>query len=409
MNLEALRVAVRVLRARKMRSALTVLSIAVGACSIVVMSSLARSGQATLARGLEELGGARLIDIGAKPPERAEGKAANYFEGLGERDRDLVFNAAPHVVDRAMFAVLSPSRELAADSGVVYHADLVGGDGGMLALFRMRVARGRGFSEEENRAHAKVCVVGDKTAKTLWAGGVALDHWLTIDGLRCRVIGQLADDDRFGVNFGFDAHEVVVVPFDALAAVDGETLRRAELLLKTDDASHNEIVKRIVNHLLVARHHGVDDFQIFDFRTMVDKFNSMFSIMEAVVACIAAIALLVGGFGVMNMMLVSVSERVREIGIRKAVGASPRDIGTQFLCEAIVLSGGGGAVGALAGVLLSLLAAAAIRMATPSWVPMLSASALAWAVGASSAIGVVFGWLPARAGARLPAIEAMRR
>jgi putative ABC transport system permease protein len=407
-SLESLRIAVRVLRARKMRSALTVSSIAVGACAIVVMSSLARSGQATLARGLEELGGARLIDVGAKPPERAEGKAANYLAGLGDTDRDLIFAATPHLVERAMFSVMSPRREVSGDGGVVHGADLVGGDGGMLALFHMRVARGRAFSEEENRAHAKVCVVGDKAAKRLWSGD-ALGHWLTIDGLRCRVIGQLADDDRFGVNFGFEPREVVVVPFAALAAVDGEVPRRTEILLKTDDAAHNEIVKRIVNSLLVARHHGVDDFQIFDFRTMVDKFNAMFAIMETVVACIAAIALLVGGFGVMNMMLVSVSERVREIGIRKAVGASPRDIGVQFLCEAILLSAGGGALGALAGVALALLATVGIRMATSSWVGVLSTGALVCAVTAAVGIGVLFGWLPARAGARLPAIEAMRR
>lgn len=408
MHLEYLRIALGVLRARKMRSALTVLSIAVGACSIVVMSSLARSGQATLTAGLEELGGARLIDVSAKPPERAEDKAGSYFEGLTERDRDLIFSAVPHVVDRAMFAVMSPSREASGDGGALHNTDLVASDSGLLSLFHMRVGRGRGFSEQENRAHAKVCVVGDETAKAMWSGE-ALDHWLTIDGFHCRVIGQLAAEDRFGLNFGFDQHNVVIVPLGALAAVDGETMRRAEVLLKTDDARHNEIVKRIVNALLVERHHGVDDFLLFDFRTMVDKFNTMFSMMEAVVACVAAIALLVGGFGVMNMMLVSVSERVREIGIRKAVGASPRDIGAQFLCEAILLSGGGGALGVLTGVILSVLATLAIRMSTPSWIGALSTTALWAAVVASSGIGVVFGWLPARAGARLPAIEAIRR
>src|SRR5439155_20372338 len=122
---------------------------------------------------------------------------------------------------------------------------------------------------------------------------------------------------------------------------------------------------RIINALLVERHHNVDDFKIFDFANFMDKFHQVFAIMKVIVGFIAGIALLVGGVGVMNMMLVSVSERVREIGIRKAIGASPVDISMQFLCEAIVLSGSGGAIGVSSGVLAAVLAGAIIRSGRP--------------------------------------------
>src|SRR5262249_39626034 len=156
-------------------------------------------------------------------------------------------------------------------------------------------------------------VIGHKVAENLYPDvtGDVLGRWLSVDGIRCRVIGQLANQDRWGINFGFDWLEVVVTPYETLGDVDPMVRVGADLLVKTDDQSSNEVVKRIMNAVLVERHHGVDDFEIFDFSRFMDKFNSVFAIMKAIVLGIAAIALLVGGVGVMNMMLVSVSERVR--------------------------------------------------------------------------------------------------
>ncbi len=419
MWLEYIRIARRVLWAHRFRSALTVLSVTFGAFSIVLMSSLAESGLSTLAAGIEDLGGARLIDVAVKNPERAELKRASYTRGMTPADREVLFASLPHVVERSMFSSLW-RRDVEADSGEVGRTTLVAGDGGFLDLFRMRLAKGRGFTDEENRQHAKLCVVGHKTAEKLWAGASpasdggggeasAIGKWLTIDGLRCHVIGQLADQDRWGINFGFEWLDVVVVPIDTLGDVDETATKGAELLFKTDDRRANEVVKRILNAQLVERHHGVDDFEIFDFGNFMDKFHQVFSIMNVIVGFIAGIALLVGGVGVMNMMLVSVSERVREIGIRKALGASPRDIAAQFLCEAIVLSGAGGAIGVGGGVALAVIAGIVLKHFKPMWVPVVSHPAVIAALSVSIGVGLVFGLFPARRAARLDAITAIRR
>ena len=180
-------------------------------------------------------------------------------------------------------------------------------------------------------------------------------------------------------------------------------------LVKTDDPSHNEIVKRIMNSILSSRHHGVDDFEMFDFSRIMDKWDSLFFVMRIIVGFNAGIALLVGGVGVMNMMLVSVSERVREIGIRKALGAAPRDILWQFLFESIVLSGSGGLVGVVAGVFSAAGASALIRHFKPMWLSVVSPGAVIAATTVSLGIGVLFGFVPALRAARLSAIEAIRR
>jgi len=412
MWLEYLRIARKVLWAHRFRSLLTVLSVTFGAFSIVLMSSLAESGLNTLAKGLEDLGGARLVDVGANKPERAENKMVSYSRGITVEDREVLFQAVPFVVERSMFSELW-RRDVAGDSGVFTRTDVVAADGGFLDLFRMRLARGRGFTEEENKGHAKVCIVGHKLAQKLWGTEQgtpdALGRWLTVGGLRCQVIGQLADQDRWGINFGFDWLDVLVVPLQTYAGYDPEVQKQVEILFKTDDAAHNEPVKRIINALLVSRHHDVDDFKIFDFANFMDKFHQMFAIMEVIVGFIAGIALLVGGVGVMNMMLVSVSERVREIGIRKAIGASPFDIGAQFLCEAIVLSGSGGAIGVSTGVLAAILTGILIKSARPMWVSVIATNAVVTALVVSILVGLIFGFFPARRAGKLDAITAIRR
>jgi putative ABC transport system permease protein len=404
---EYLRIAWRVLRAHKFRSALTMLSITTGAFSIVLMSSLADSGLATMARGLEELGGARLLLIGPKNPERAEDKRESYSKGLTRADFDLLATAMPHVSARSVYANLW-RRNVVGDTGLSSRSDVVGSDGSFIELYKMTLAKGRVFSEEENRAQAKVCVVGHRLAEKLF-DGEAVGHLLTAEGVRCRVIGQLANQDRFGVDFDFDWLDLVVLPLECLVSGSPTAAPLRQLVVRTDDARSNEITKRVANALLEERHHGVDDFELFDFSTFLDKFNRMFDIMRALVGFIAGIALLVGGIGVMNMMLVSVSERVREIGIRKAVGATPRDIGAQFLYESALISGLGGLVGVAAGIAAALASAPLIRHFTPSWVGVVSQTAAAIAFSVSVGIGLVFGYFPARRAGRLDAILAMRR
>jgi putative ABC transport system permease protein len=199
------------------------------------------------------------------------------------------------------------------------------------------------------------------------------------------------------------------MPFNLGRQHDERTASNAMITLETDAVRSNDIVKRVVNARLVARRGGIDDFTFYDLSGVVQKFHTAFAVMQALVGAIAAIALLIGGVGVMNMMLVSVSERVREIGVRKALGATAAAIRTQFIVESALLSGLGGAVGVGLGVVLALGSGFALRALLPTWVVSVSLLAAGIAFAAALSVGVLFGWLPARRAARLAPVEAMRR
>ena len=407
MWLGSLAIALKALSASKFRSFLTIISITIGCFAIVFMSSLAEGGLSTLKHGIEELGGARLVLISPKEPERVEGKKASYPRGFTRRDVELIFTALPHVVDRSLYAGLR-GKDVTADNEEVTRADLVAADSRFFDVYKMSLLRGRAFSEEENRQHSKVCVVGHTLAAHLWSGS-PIDRKLTVNGVRCLVIGEIADNDRLGIEFGFDWVNLVVIPGETVADVDPTARLEASIMVKTDDPRSNDVVKRIINVLLDERHHHIDDFTIFDFSSIMETFASVFMIMEIIVGIIAGIALFIGGIGVMNMMLVNVSERVREIGIRKALGATPDDISAQFLCEALLLSSFGGLLGAASGALATLGASAVIGGFLPTWIGAVSSSAVVVGVLASVSVGAVFGYLPARRASRLDPVEAIRR
>ena len=403
---EHLGVALRALRANRFRSLLTVSSITLGAFSIVLMSSLAESGLTTLARDIEELGGARIIMVAPKKAERSpkKGGSPGY---LTTRDRDQLFAALPYLKARTMFSTLD-RHDISSDRGITGRTDFVAADAGFFRAFGLRLAKGRLFTPEDVKQHARVCVVAHDVAKLLWEGE-AVGSWLTIGDQRCEVVGQLAKVDHWDSNFGFAWLDFAAMPLDTAAETNSGVLEGAAILMQTEDVAYNDVVTRIANAILSERHRGVDDFQIWDFTRFMAQFHAMFALMQAVVGLIAGIALVVGGIGVMNMMLVSVSERTREIGVRKALGAGPAAISAQFLFEAGTLAGLGGLSGTVAGVSMALLTNALIARAKELWVSEISLVAVAVALISSVAIGLAFGFFPARAASRLDPVVAMRR
>lgn len=400
-------IAARALRAHVFRSFLTVLSIAIGTFAIVLMSSLAESGLVTIRFGIEDLGGARLLAVTPKDPERAEVKQASYERGFTRRDREHLAAVLPHVVVQSACAPLG-TQDITTDTDETTRTDLVAGDARFFEAFRMRLARGRLFTDEEDRQHARVCVAGRTLAKKLFAGD-PIGQKVTIGGIRCRIVGELLDNPRFGVALGFDWVDLLVVPLETATDAGPEARRSTSILFKTEDVRDNDQVKRVINAVLTDRHHGVDDFTLYDFSSVMNKFTAIFAVMEVIVGLIAGVALLIGGIGMMNIMLVSVSERVREIGIRKALGASPADIRTQFLVEALLLSALGGSSGVAAGALAAAGATAVIHGLLPVWTGGVSHTAAAVALLVSVGIGAVFGYFPARRAGRLDPTEAMRR
>jgi len=406
---EIVRMALAALATNRGRSVLTLLSVTIGAFAIVVMSSLAESGFVTLERGVEELGGARILLVAQKAAERGEAKQTAYRRGLTLADRERLFAGLPHVAGLSLFSRLGKA-EVMSESGARASTDVLATDARFFEAFKMKVGRGRAFTEEENRGRVALCVVGQELAeKVASADADPIGRFLSVGPLRCRIAGVLVKSDHFGVGFGFDWNDLVVAPSETMGDLDPRVAERASVLLTTDAPSSNELVKRLLNVRLEARHPGVDDFTLLDFSGVMDRFGAIFAALELIVALLAGIALFVGGVGVMNMMLIAVSDRVKEIGIKKALGASPRAIGRQFLAEAVLLSGLGGGTGVAAGLIASIGAAALIERAMPSWHLSLAPWAAAGALSVSLLIGIGFGWLPAKKAAALDPIEAMRR
>jgi putative ABC transport system permease protein len=402
---EHLDMARRALLAHRFRSSLTVLSILVGALAIVLMTSLAQSGVTSLLHSLEEFGGARLLLIAAHSPEKATRRGLERIPGVSDEDREVLLARLPHV-ERSTFFASFWHREAQNEHAETTQTDLVGATADFLSGFGLHLAKGRMFTDEEELHHARVCVVGDKLATKLWKGDDPIGHELLVAGVHCTVIGELSARDFWGFGLGFDWRDNAILPRRTVR----EKFANAPylLVLTTDAAAHNDIVKRVANALMTDRHHGLDDFELWDFQRLMKRVDSLFQILEIMVGFIAGIALLVGGVGVMDMMLVSVSERVKEIGIRKALGATPADVGLQFLLEATVLSSTGGLLGVAVGVGLTLLGSAVIAHYQTGWQTVVSMPAAAIALSVSLAVGLVFGFFPARKAARLDPVAAIR-
>ena len=408
MWLEYLGIAAAVLRAHKVRSLLTVLSITIGAFSIVLMTSLADSGLKTLLVGVEELGGSQLLSVWRKPPDAKEARQLSYTRGLTRADAAAVEDI-PHLRSVTQLAVLG-GKSAQTDAGRQRPVDLVASDPRFFSFFRYRAAQGRLFDARDAALHARVCVIGDTLADKLFDRGTdVVGRSLQVAKLRCRIVGRLEKVDRWGIRFGWDWDNVLVLPLEALSDVSlGELDAARQLFLQTEGPAYNDVVKRVMNARLLVRHHDVDDFAIFDLEKRLAGFVKVFLIMKVIVGLLAAITLLVGGVGIMNIMLVSVAERVREIGIRKALGATPTDIGRQFLVEAALLSGAGGLLGAACGVASALGASALIRHFKPSWVTSVSQPAVLASLLVATVIGLLFGYFPARRAGRLDPVQAMR-
>jgi putative ABC transport system permease protein len=324
------------------------------------------------------------------------------------QDRDVLFTSIPHVMGHSMYVTMGQQNASTDDSHFI-KTDYVAADGNFIAAYQMKLEKGRPITDEDGQTRAKVCVVGHKLAERLFDGD-AVGKWLVRDkNMRCQVVGQLVDHSYFGMSMGFDASDIAIWPLATVADYQGDIVQRVEFLLRTDDARNNESVKRIVNAILMDRHNGVDDFQLFDFSGFMEKFHQTLGIMQAIVGFIAGIALLVGGVGVMNMMLVSVSERVREIGVRKALGASPGAIRAQFLWEAVLLAGLGGGLGVALGIGAAVGLGPMLQHFEKSWVNVIATGAATTALVVSLGIGLVFGYFPAMRASKLDAILAMRR
>jgi putative ABC transport system permease protein len=400
---ENFRVALAALRANKMRSILTTLGIIIGVAAVVAVVSIVQGLQFMISRELEGVG-ATFIIVDPKFPQ-VPGIAARqvkltWEDGLAIRERVAgVRFICPVLIGQE--TVKYRDRQHTPDF-------IFGTNEDWPEVANYWVERGRFFSRLDLEGRKKVAVVGSNVVKELKLGQEPLSKQIYVGKYPATIIGVMEDK---GQALGMDYDDLVYLPFDSAVTLFGrQSADLVRLRLHAETAADVEQVKDQIKALLRQRHKipagEPDDFQIATQDEILETTGAILRGTTAVVGGVVGIALLVGGIGIMNIMLVSVTERTREIGTRKAVGARRQDVLVQFLIEAVTLSLLGGAIGLLLGYGLGVLAVSLLPGDfPPAHVPLW---AVTLAFGFSTLVGVFFGIYPAAKAARLDPIEALR-
>ncbi len=398
----AVRIALRAISRSKMRAFLTVLGILIGVSAVVTVVSLGTSVRERVMGEISTLG-ANTIFIFPQSTQ-ASGARQNETAKLTEADGEALRREAQSV---AAIAPLSQTaaQVLAQDRNTA--TQIMGTNRNYLYVRSYSLDKGAMWTESDELLKSKVCVIGDTVRENLFGTGDGIGQYIRIGRHPFRVIGLLTKKGQSA--FGEDQDDRILMPIGSFRArIMPSTPGRVDMIIAsaTDERTVDRAVSQIEDILRQRHQVDPDDEPDFAIRTQAEFRRSneaIFQTLTVLLSSIAAISLLVGGIGVMNIMLVSVTERTREIGIRMAIGAKRWDILLQFLIEAITLSFIGGLLGILAGMGLIQLLASLL-----DWKMRLPLDAVALAVGTSGAIGIIFGFFPARRAAGLDPIFALR-
>jgi putative ABC transport system permease protein len=425
--IDLLRTALRSVAANKLRAALTMLGVVIGVASVIAMLALGNGARAAVEATFQSLG-ANQIQIGQRF-EMQDGE----FEPMGEK---LTFNdgldiaSTISLVERVEMSVSRTLRarfgqnsieinaigttadafEGLASSGEVQPAGWTGVDSIAPEDF---VGDGRLFTTDEVYAGAPVCLLGYQTALDLFSGDNPIGETIWIERARCTVIGVLVELESTSLENRYQSHpnEGLLMPISAMILYLYEEEPSVYMVAHVTDANRIEEAKEQIAAYLREKHQieqdaegtYLDDFDMLTRNDILGQQQEAAQTFSLLLAAMAAVSLLVGGIGIMNVMLVSVTERTREIGVRLAVGARPRDIVFQFLLEAVFISASGGLVGIVFGIFAIPLAAAlnqGVALLLPGSIPL--------ALGVALSVGIVFGLYPALRASQLDPIEALR-
>lgn len=393
--------ALREIHRSAMRSALTTLGIVIGIASVIAMVMLGDATTAYVTQSISKLGTNILVMIPGqerKGPPVSNLTAKKFTHGDVEAIKREVANI------RAIAPVGSSTIRLVYGNQN-YSTTIVGSDNDYFIASDWVFASGRNFTQAELRGGKAVCVIGESVKKELYAEQDPIGTSLRLENFSCEVIGVLAP--KGAAMLGMDQDDIIVTPIRMFGRRIGGNQDISRIMVSANSSSVIEDVKLSLILLMQERRHispnEENDFYVHDMREMVQTLSSTTQMLTILLGAVAAISLLVGGIGIMNIMLVSVTERTREIGIRLAIGAMEREVLLQFLVEAIVLASLGGIIGIVLGV------GAGVAISLFFDLPLIFNTFIIFvAFGFSTVVGVVFGYFPARKAARLNPIDALR-
>jgi len=392
--------ALRSIQRNLLRSFLTVLGIVIGVSAVITMVTLGRGATQAVQTQIASLGtNLLMIRPGQRMGPGGGGATAPPFK---DSDADLIASQISGI------AAVAPEARAAVTlvaGGQNWSSSVVGSTNAWLQTGNWTLAAGRPFTDGELRAGAAVCIIGTTIQRQLYGGADPIGQSLRVKQMPCQIIGLFKSKGQG--SFGNDQDEVVLMPLKTLQRrVTGNT-NVGTLLVSMDPASDPARIKSGLAELLREMRKlsaGDDDnFNVLDTQQLADTLSGTTRVMTMLLGAVAAVSLLVGGIGVMNIMLVSVTERTREIGLRLAIGALEREVLLQFLIEAVVLASLGGLIGVLLATGASALLAQLMKVPYV-FQPGINLLSFVFAAG----IGVLFGYFPARRAARMDPIEALR-
>ncbi len=392
--------AFRDIKRNVMRSVLTILGIVIGVAAVIIMVTIGDGATVQVKQQIASMGSNLLM---ATPGKRL---------GPGQSSSNIPFKLADA---EAMAREISSIKAIAPVSSQSVKAifgnqnwstQVTGSDHSYLSVTNRTLKSGRPFTGSELRSGAAVCVVGETVIRKLFSGQEALREKIRLEKLSCEIVGIL--EGKGQSTMGTDQDDIVVIPLTTYQRRIAGNQDVNMIQISVQDGVSTEKVKKDIEQLLRVRRHlspsDDDNFNVMDMKEIASMLTGTTRMMTSLLSAVAAVSLLVGGIGVMNIMLVSVTERTREIGIRLAIGALESEVLMQFLVEAVVLSSFGGLIG------IVLAIASSIWLAKIMQVPFIfNAGIMFVAFLFSAAVGVIFGYFPALRAARLDPIEALRR
>ena len=403
---EPIAVGLSQLRANKLRSLLTLLGIVIGVAAVIGITSLGEGLRRTVMGEFASRGGGATVLV--NPPreyERKDGRwtLRTWQEHLTSDDLKAFHDETEGI--RTSVPGLSGSARLQYGKTTI-NAQYTGTSASFSESYSWPVARGRTLTDDDVLFARKVCLIGDKVSADLFQERNPVGEEIKLNGERYTVVGVLSQRIRFGQEQG----DQIYIPYTtAQKRLTGNRFLNG-ITLFLDQIDAVEEAAETVRRVLRRRHEHGDEFRVRTSQQQMEGFDNVIGIMKAVAGGIAGISLLVGGIGIMNIMLVSVTERTREIGIRKAMGAKPGHLLFQFVAEAVILSLVGGSVGVLFGVGFGMGIEALISSLagdTP-FTSVVSYQSVLWALLFASSIGLFFGVYPAFRASRLDPVEALR-
>lgn len=391
------------LRVNKMRTALAVLGIVIGIGSVIALVSLGQASQKSITNQIESLG-SNLLTISPTNAQSGNVRTSGAVTTLTYDDAKAIMTSP------SINTVSKVSPELSKRSQVVTgknntNTQIYGVTPTYAEVKKVETATGAFITQQDIDSMSKVAVLGPQVATDLFGEGVSVvGQTIRIEGQTLRIIGVTKEKGGSGFN---NQDDVIYIPLSTgMKVLYGQTYL-SSISVEAKSADVMVAAQDQIGYLLLDRHKLKDptkaDFRIMNQGDILNTASSITGIFTSLLSGIAAISLLVGGIGIMNIMLVTVTERTREVGLRKALGAKKKTIITQFLTEAIILTVLGGFLGMILGILISFVLAKVMSLPFT-----ISISSIALAIGVSGVIGIIFGWYPAKKASDLQPIEALR-